>query len=237
MTPEDIDAILERAADESVVDPAVVERAKRPILASLRPVRPMPPSWVIAAGLLAVLLVTAFLGVASLGAYGVRKLSGMDRAAIFAALGAASCFAAIASAREMRPAGGRRIGGWVLGIATLCMLALFAALFHDYGMQKFVKQGIPCLAAGSLFAAVAAIGITIILRRGFVLNTATAGLAAGTLAGLAGLTVLELHCVILNAMHIMVWHVAVVVLSATAGYLIGRFWPTRYSGPKVPEIT
>jgi len=181
----------------------------------------------IAAGLLTVLAAVSIVGAASLGAYGVRKLSAMDRAAIFTALGAAACFAAIASAREMRPAGGRRIGGWVLGVGTAGMLAVFALLFQNYGMQDFVKQGVPCLVAGLSFAMVASTGILLVLRRGYVLNMAAAGLAAGTLAGLAGLTVLELHCANLRAIHVMVWHVAVVLLSGVAGYFIGRFWPGR----------
>jgi|SRR5271165_3188072 len=225
MTPSDFDDILSRADAESVVDPSVVERAKRSILESLQPVRPLPPSWMIAGALLAVLVAVSFLGVASLGAYGVRKLSAVDRAAIFAALGAAGCFAAIAIAREMRPAGGRRIGGWVLGIATFGMLSMFALLFQSYGMQDFVKQGVPCLVAGLSFAILASAGMLFILRRGYVLNMAAAGLAAGTLAGVTGLSVLELHCANLRAIHVMVWHVAVVVLSGVAGYFIGRFWP------------
>ena len=55
MTPKDIDAILSHAGAESAVDPTVVERAKRSILETLQPVRPLPPSWMIAAGLLTVL--------------------------------------------------------------------------------------------------------------------------------------------------------------------------------------
>lgn len=237
MTPKDIDDILNRAAAESAVDPSVVERAKRSILDSLQPVRPLPPSWMIAVGLLTVLIVVSILGAASLGAYGVRKLSAMERAVIFTALGTAACFAAIASAREMRPAGGRRIGGWVLGIATAGMLTIFGLLFQSYGLQDFVKQGVPCLVAGLVFAIIASSGILLVLRRGYVLNMAAAGLAAGTLAGLAGLSVLELHCANLRAIHVMVWHAAVVVLSGVAGYFIGRFLPRRYSGPRVPEIT
>jgi hypothetical protein len=227
MTPSDFDDILRRAGDESAVDPTVVERAKRSILGSLQPVRPLPPSWMIAAALLAVLVAVSILGAVSRGAYGFRKLTALDRAVIFAALGGAACFAAIASAREMRPAGGRRIGGWVLGFATAGMLAIFALLFQSYGLQDFVKQGVPCLVAGLSFAILASAGMLFILRRGYVLNMAAAGLAAGTLAGVTGLSVLELHCANLRAIHVMVWHVAVVVLSGVAGYFIGRFWPGR----------
>ena len=73
MTPKDIDAILSRAGAESAVDPTVVERAKRSILETLQPVRPLPPSWMIAAGLLTVLAAVSIVGAASLGAYGVHR--------------------------------------------------------------------------------------------------------------------------------------------------------------------
>jgi len=49
-----------------------------------------------------------------------------------------------------------------------------------------------------------------------------AGLAAGTLSGLTGLTMLELHCPNLKAIHVMVWHVAVVIVSGILGFAIGR---------------
>jgi len=49
-----------------------------------------------------------------------------------------------------------------------------------------------------------------------------AGLAAGTLSGLTGLAMLELHCSNLKAIHVMFWHVAVVVASGLLGLVIGR---------------
>ncbi|HWB97785.1 MAG TPA: NrsF family protein, partial [Bryobacteraceae bacterium] len=53
------------------------------------------------------------------------------------------------------------------------------------------------------------------------------GVAAGAFAGLAGIGMLELHCPNLAAMHVMVWHVAVLVVSGIlgglAGWLIRRF--------------
>jgi len=49
-----------------------------------------------------------------------------------------------------------------------------------------------------------------------------AGLAAGTVAGLAGLGMLELHCPNLKAVHVLVWHVAVVAVSGGLGFALGR---------------
>jgi hypothetical protein len=51
-------------------------------------------------------------------------------------------------------------------------------------------------------------------------------LAAGTLAGLAGVGMLELHCPNFQATHILVWHTAVVPVSAALGALLG--WTIRF---------
>jgi len=78
----------------------------------------------------------------------------------------------------------------------------------------------------------AALVSTWILRRGLVLDWVTAGLAAGVLSGLAGLGMLELHCPYLNAIHAMVWHVAVVLISAMAGLAFGWIAESFFSGRK-----
>jgi len=68
----------------------------------------------------------------------------------------------------------------------------------------------------------------LILRRGFVMERGMAGIAAGTLAGLTGLGMLELHCPNLKAIHVIVWHVAVVIVSGILGFIIG--WIADYLG-------
>lgn len=69
----------------------------------------------------------------------------------------------------------------------------------------------------------AALFVWLVVRRGFVLDSAAAGAAAGAVAGLAGVLMLELHCPLLEAPHAMVWHVAVIPLCALAGAATGRF--------------
>jgi hypothetical protein len=66
-----------------------------------------------------------------------------------------------------------------------------------------------------------------VLRRGFAVNPAGAGLAAGTLAGLAGLLMLEIHCPNFRAPHVMVWHTAVVPVSAVTGWLLVKIATPR----------
>ena len=224
MTSKDVDGVLTRSVDSAVphdVDPAPAERAKQAILGSLTPVRPMAPVWVFTVAFVVLFAVVAIAGGKMLGMYGLHALGGTERAIVFSVVIAGAAFAGLAAAREMRPAGGRRMGGWVFAGAAIALLAAFALLFHDYSMRTFVTQGIPCLRAGLLFAVVASVIVCLVFVRGYVLNPRSAGLAAGTLAGLAGIGVLELHCPNLKAMHVMVWHLAVVVFSGLAGLATG----------------
>jgi hypothetical protein len=93
-------------------------------------------------------------------------------------------------------------------------------MFRDYRTDRFVPQGIACLTAGLLHAIPTALASWWLLRRGFAVNSVAAGLVAGTLAGLAGLTMLELHCANFQALHVMLWHTAVLVVSGAAGALL-----------------
>src|SRR5208337_572621 len=97
------------------------------------------------------------------------------------------------------------------------LVAVFAALFHDYRTVDFVHQGIVCLAAGLILAIPAGLASWLVLRRGFAVNSVAAGLVAGALAGLAGVTMLELHCQNFEALHVMLWHTAVIPVSGAVG--------------------
>jgi hypothetical protein len=75
---------------------------------------------------------------------------------------------------------------------------------------------------GVLHAIPAGLLSWLVLRRGFAVNFESAGLMAGTLGGLAGVGLLELHCPNFQATHILVWHTAVLVVSGALGALGGR---------------
>ena len=65
------------------------------------------------------------------------------------------------------------------------------------------------------------------LRRGFAVNAQVAGLVTGALSGLAGVAMLELHCANLQALHILVWHTAVLPVTALGGYLLANVYLWR----------
>ena len=224
MTPQDIDRILAQAANRSAPpdpDSAAIARAKNSLPGSLAPVRPIGSLLLFVCLFVAAFAAIALCGALTFGIRGLPLLSIVRRAVIFPVVLAGAGIAAIASAREMRPAGGTRISPVALAIGVLAPLAAFTLLFQDYNFQNFVPEGVRCLLAGLACAIPAAILIFLLLRRGFILDYRAAGLAAGTLAGLAGIGMLELHCPILKAPHILFWHVAVVWVSGIGGWVAG----------------
>lgn len=230
MTDKEVDSILKLAAETPhEVDEAVVERVSKTVLPSLRPVRPLPSPGVIALGLQMIFLLVAILGATYLGNNGVRVLSGAEGVLIFVALSFLARLASSASAAEMVPGSKTLVDPRILlASCTVAFVVVFAILFHDYRMGRFFSEGIACLGAGLFQAAATGILLWLVLRRGLILNPVAAGVAAGTLAGLAGFGMLELHCPILKAMHLMVWHTAVIPLSGLAGYLAGRMTLARH---------
>jgi len=223
MTPEDIDRILaDSGSRQSSADlrPAM-QRAKAALGPSLEPVRPLAPASAFLPALVLVFVAVSALSAWGLGMHGLHVLSALQRALIFPVVFTCASLAAVAAVREMRPAGGHRIAATALSASILGLLAVFALLLGDYDRGRFVPEGIRCLIAGLACAIPAAFVITLLLRRGYVLDWQAAGLAAGTLAGLAGIAMLELHCPILKAPHVLFWHVAVVLVSGIAGRCLG----------------
>lgn len=87
MKDREIDDILKRAADVSDdVHPAVLSRVTQSIESSLRPVRPLPRTWVLAVALVVICAAIATAGAALLGFGGIYNLSVLQRALIFLAL-------------------------------------------------------------------------------------------------------------------------------------------------------
>ena len=220
MRDREIDDILKKAAQaQPDPDPALLSRIAASMQPTLRPVRPLPPTWVLACGLGAICLAVAMAGAAGLGFYGVHKMSGVQTV-IFAALAVVTGRAAMAWIAAMIPGSRRQeTPAALLGIACVILLALFAILFPDLHTVRFMR-GVSCLEVGVLAAIPAALAGWLLLRRGFAVDPAAAGIAAGTLAGLAGITMLEFHCPNFQMWHVLVWHTAVLPISAAVGGLV-----------------
>ena len=224
MRDGEIDEILKNAADQlPQVKPALLKGVADAIQPSLRPVRPLPPAWVLTGGVFLICATVALAGAARAGFNGFAKMDLLERALIFSTLSVLAWLAGTEFVHEMIPGSRRRISAeGMLALGSVALLAVFAALFHDYHTEHFVSAGLICLAMGVVHAVPAALLSWWILRRGFAVNPQSAGLVAGTIGGLAGVALLELHCPNFQAMHILIWHTAVLLVSAALGALIGR---------------
>jgi hypothetical protein len=216
----EIDGVLKAAQTPHGPRPETLMQVTASITDSLRPVRPLPPKWVLTSGLILICAAVALAGAARAGFLGIEKMHPSQYVLIFSALGIFVVSAAKEFVNAMVPGSRHRISaGTLLGIGTLVLIGALAVSFRDYRTDHFVSAGVVCLFTGLLHAIPAGVLSWLLLRRGFAVDAVSAGLAAGTLAGLAGLGVLELHCSNFQAAHVLVWHVAVVPLSAAAGTL------------------
>jgi hypothetical protein len=231
---EDIDEVLNKSARAALrPTPESLARAAASIRATLRPVRPLPPPWVLTGGVVLICAAVSGAGAARAGFFGFAKMDLLERWLIFPVLGLLACAAGSAFVREMIPGSRRRISsGRLLGLGSAALLALFAFLFRDYQTDHFFSIGIVCLLTGLLHALPAALLAWLLVRRGFAVNPIAAGLVAGMLGGLAGVGVLELHCPNFQAAHVLVWHTAVVPLSGALGALAA--WALRRLPGKSP---
>jgi hypothetical protein len=224
---EEVDEVLEKASRVAhEVEPALLKRVADSISSSLRPVRPLPPTWVLTGALVLICAAVALAGAARTGFYGIEKLGLLERVLIFSTLGILAWVAGKEFVGELIPGSRHRVSpAALLTVASVALLGVFALVFRNYRTDHFISAGIACLLTGLLLAIPAAFLCWLLLRRGFAVNSVSAGLVGGALAGLCGVTMLELHCVNFEALHVLVWHTAVVPVSAAAGALVG--WALR----------
>ena len=219
MSDQEVDRALERLAPTGrAVRPVVLERIATAIKGSLHPVRPLPGPWLLTVALLILGAAVAFAGAARAG------LTGLDARRLIVLLLLVVLAGAVARDLVSRWIPGSRhylAPGALVVLVCAALLLAFGVLFDDYRSERFLSSGIVCLSIGVAHAIPAAGLAAWLLRRGLALRPAAAGALAGTLGGLSGVAMLELHCPNLEAPHLLVWHVAVVPVSAGLGALVG----------------
>ena len=153
---------------------------------------------------------------------GLGALSAAQRIVMFVTLGASAVLLAVSMVRQMVPGSKNALAPAVLPVSILMVLAIaMAAMFRPHQETAFLASGSQCLKNGLEFSIAAAALLWLVLWRGAILYPKLTGGVAGGLAGIAGLTVLELKCSDLNLWHILVWHGGVVAISSLGGALLG----------------
>jgi hypothetical protein len=212
------------------VNPAVLDRITAEVHSSLKPVRSLHASGMLVGGVILIGAAVAVAGAARAGFFGFKVLGVAQRVTVLSALVALLGLAARECVSQWIPASRRHLASQTLmALAIGALVTVFGVLFSDYHVEHFFSAGIICLGAGVFHALVAAALAAWFLRRGCVLDPVAAGALAGTLGGISGVSLLELHCPNLEAAHVLVWHVAVVPVSAAVGMLVGWLVRTRKS--------
>jgi hypothetical protein len=223
---EEIDeALRQHAGTAQRVSPALLQRISESIRPTLRPVRPLPSSRILAGTSILICAAVALAGAARIGWDGFERMGLADRVVIFSMLGLLAWVATAELVCELVPGSRHRFTPpRLLALVIAALLGTLALVFRDYQTTRFVSTGLTCLATGVAHAIPAALLCLWVLRRGYAVNLVSAGLTAGAVGGLAGITLLELHCPLFEAPHVLVWHTAVVPVSAALGAVLGGVW-------------
>ena len=153
---------------------------------------------------------------------GWAALGQAQRIVVFTTLAASAIVLAISMIGQMVPGNKYAIAPRALPIGVLAgIMVIIAVTFRPHEESAFIENGLAHIRDGITFSIPSALLFWLVIRRGAILFPKLIGAAAGGLAGLVGLAVLELNCGNLNVFHILVWHWSVVLISAAAGALLG----------------
>jgi hypothetical protein len=192
------------------------------IARNLEPVQPLAPPRFFLLACAIIFLCGVAVGAMPFGMNGWDALNVAQRIAIYAALAASALLMATSVVSQMSPGNKHALCPATLPIGILtALLLIIAVTFRAQREAAFVVNGLTCLRNGLTNSIPAGFLFWLLLRRGAILYPRLIGAAAGGLAGLVGLSVLELNCPNLNAFHILVWHWGVVFISTVAGALLG----------------
>jgi hypothetical protein len=207
---------------EDSPSPEALRQIERGLVADLRPVHPIAPKRYFFAFIVAIFVCVVAAGVYRIGSFAFAVMSPIQAGVILGALAISTVLLAYSLVNQMVPGSRHRIppGLLPLGITILLAIAI-AVLFQFQPERHFWTNDWACIRAGTPLAALAALPLWLVLRRGAILSPRMTGAATGLLAGLVGTTALEIHCPNLEASHILVSHLGVAVLGTMAGLFFG----------------
>jgi hypothetical protein len=204
------------------VAPATLRKIAERLAGNLRPVRPMAPARYFVGAFLGIFVFIVALSVYRLGAFAIAVMTPLQTTAILSTLAIGAGLLVYSLVNQMAPGSRHRIPPALLAVGITILVAIvMAILFQVQQEENFWGNAWACIRAGTLVGALAAVPFWLVLRRGAILSPRMTGAAAGLLAGLAGTSMLEMHCPNLNAWHILLSHLGVAILCALAGLAIG----------------
>lgn len=192
------------------------------LTARLGPVHPLPPNPVLMGLALTSFALVSLLATMYAGHKALHVLSPFQMVVYFGSFLLLAILFSMAVVEQIIPGAKRRVRpGWLMPGSALFLAALAPVLFENFGLDRFVELGVPCLKLGTICATVGGVMGFFLIRKGFLTSPLEAGVLTGCFAGLSGVAALAFVCPFLNAPHILVWHFGTIAIGTTAGALIG----------------
>jgi len=204
------------------LSPAALRKIAESLADNLRPVRPLAPARYFVGAFVGIFVSIVAVSVYRLGAFAIAVMTPLQTTAILSTLAIGAGLVVYSLVNQMVPGSRHRIppARLAVGITTLVAMVM-AVLFRVQQEENFWGNAAVCIRAGTLVGSLTAVPFWLLLRRGAILSPRLTGAAAGLLAGLAGTSMLEIHCPNLNAWHILLSHLGAATLCALAGLAIG----------------
>jgi hypothetical protein len=204
------------------LSPAALRKIAESLADNLRPVRPLAPARYFVGAFVGIFVSIVALSVYRLGAFAIAVMTPLQTTAILSTLAIGTGLVVYSLVNQMVPGSRHRIPPALLAVGITILVAMvIAVLFQVQQEENFWGNAWVCIRAGTLVGSLAAVPFWLVLRRGAILSPRMTGAAAGLLAGLAGTSMLEMHCPILDAWHILLSHLGVAILCALAGLAVG----------------
>ncbi len=195
---------------------------RRNLTRDLRPVRPIAQGGLILTAFVAIFVVVVAISMFRLRALALGAMSPIQTGVILVMLAICAGLLAYSVVKQMVPGALHWISPRLLPIGIVLALAItMIVLFQFHEERNFWLKSWACIRTGTPLAALAAVPMWFVLRRGAILTPALTGAATGLLAGLAGTAALEIHCPNLDASHILVAHLGVAIAGAIGGFILG----------------
>jgi hypothetical protein len=207
---------------EEAPSPAILRQIEEGLVKELQPVHPIAPRRYFFAFLIAIFACVLTVGVYRIGAFAFAVMTPLQTTVIMGVLAICTGLLAYSLVNQMIPGSRHWIPPGLLPLGVIISLAITVAfLFRFQAERHFWANNWACIKAGTPIAALAAVPIWLVLRRGAILSRGLIGAATGLLAGLVGTTALEIHCPNLDVRHILVSHLGVAMIGLIAGLVLG----------------
>jgi hypothetical protein len=218
-------ASLDGSGPGAQASPRVQSQIENAVLGSLQPVKPLAPAREFTVDLLAVFAFILVVGMAIAGVRAPWRMGRWQCATLTSVLVGGAVLLAVSLSRQISPGARHRVSPRALIVAVATAFLGGALLLLPWRMtSQFWLWGGLCFSFGAVLAAAATVPFWRMARRGAILSPALTGATIGMLAGLLSATVVHLGCANITAPHVALWHAAIPVFTALAGYRLGSFF-------------